>query len=188
MPPTVPPDWVYYLSGVLLLVGNVAAWIGSLFMLPGNWLIFALSAAAAYFLPPKENGLGIGWPLVVILGGLAFAGELLEFFGSAAKAKQFGASRRGIVLSLLGAITGGTVGAMVGAPFGIVGGVVLLLLAGAGGAFAGTYLGETWKGRPAQERWAISRAALLGRLSGTAGKLIVGTVMVCLTAIAMFYF
>jgi hypothetical protein len=183
-----PPDWVYYLGGILLLVGNLSAWIGTLFMLPGNWLIVAFAALSAYFLPEQaESGLGFGWVFVAILGGLALLGEFLEFFGSAGKARQYGASRRSMVLSILLGMLGAAIGGVVGAPLGLIG--VAVILVGAGiGAFAGTYVGEMWKGRPGSERWAISRAALFGRLFGTAGKLIVGMAMVALTAMASFYF
>ena len=70
MPTTLPPDWVYYLCGILLLVGNLTAWVGTLFMMPGNWIIVALAALSAYFLPVKD-GLGFGWMFVAVLGGLA---------------------------------------------------------------------------------------------------------------------
>ncbi|MGD9853962.1 MAG: DUF456 domain-containing protein [Planctomycetaceae bacterium] len=188
MPTTPPPDWVYYVSGVLLLLGNLAAWFGTLFMMPGNWIIVALAALAAYFLPVQESGLGFGWAFVAVLGGLALFGEFVEFFGSASKAKQYGASRRAMVLSIIGAMLGATLGGTIGWPLGPIGGVALIIILGGAGAFAGTYLGETWKGRPRHERFAVSRAALFGRLFGTAGKLIVGMVMVCLTAMASFYF
>lgn len=189
MPPTPPPDWVYYLCGALLLVGNLAAWIATLFQMPGNWIIVGLAALSAYFLPEKETGLGFGWMFVAILGGLALLGEFVEFFGSASTARQHGASRRAIVLSIIGGMLGAAIGAVVGAPFGgVIGSVVMIVALGAGGAFIGTYVGETWKGRPHQERWAVSRAALFGRLFGTAGKLIVGMAMVCLAAMASFYF
>jgi len=186
---TVPPDWVYYVGGILLLIGNLGAWIGTLFMLPGNWLIVAFAALSAYFLPEQtESGLGFGWAFVAILGGLALLGEFLEFFGSAGKAKQYGASRRSMVLSILFGMLGAAIGGVIGAPLTLIGGVALILVGAAVGAFAGTYLGETWKGRRGVERWAISRAALFGRLFGTAGKLIVGMAMVALTAMASFYF
>ncbi len=188
MPTTPPPEWVYYLCGILLLVGNLAAWVGTLFMMPGNWIIVALAALSAYFLPETEQGLGFGWMFVAILGGLALLGEFVEFFGSASKAKQYGASRRAMVLSILGAMLGAIVGGMIGWPLGPIGGVVLIIVVGGAGAFAGTYAGETWKGRPRSERMAVSRAALFGRLFGTAGKLIIGMAMVSLTALASFYF
>ena len=186
---TPPPDWIYYLGGILLLLGNLSAWVGTLFMMPGNWVIVALAALSAYYLPEQsESGLGFGWTFVAILGGMAILGEFLEFFGGAAKAKQYGASKRSMVLSVLLGMLGAALGGVVGSAFPLVGSIALLLVGAAGGAFLGTYLGEAWKGRPGHERWAISRAALFGRLYGTAGKLIVGMAMVCLCAMASFYF
>ena len=187
--PTPPPDWVYYVGGILLLLGNLSAWVGTLFMLPGNWVIVALAAVSAYYLPDQpESGLGFGWMFVAILGGMALLGELLEFFGGAVKAKQYGASRRSMVLSILFGILGATFGASIGTLLTPIGMLVLALIGAGVGAFGGTYLGEAWKGRPGKERWAISRAAMFGRLYGTAGKLIVGMAMVCLCAMASFYF
>ncbi len=93
-----------------------------------------------------------------------------------------------MVLSLLGAILGSVLGAVVGAPLGLIGGVLLAVVGGGAGAFGGTYVGEMWKGRTVRERMVISRAALFGRLFGTAGKLLVGAVMVALTTVATFYF
>lgn len=187
--PTPPPDWVYYLCGVLLLLGNLSAWVGTLFMLPGNWIIVALAAVSAYYLPEQgESGLGFGWTFVAVLGGLALLGEFLEFFGSASTAKQHGASKRSMGLSILFGMLGAALGGILGSPLALVGGIALILVGAAVGAFVGTYLGEMWKGRTGKERWAISRAALFGRLYGTAGKLIVGMAMVCLSAMASFYF
>jgi hypothetical protein len=188
MPLAPSPDWIYYVCGVLLLIGNLAAWVATLFMLPGNWVIVGLAAVSAYFLPEKADGLGFGWAFVAILGGLAMFGEFVEFFGSAAKARQQQASRRSLVLSILGGMLCATIGGVLGAPLGLIGGVVLIVVGGAAGAFAGTYIGEMWKGRPKNERMAVSRAALFGRLLGTAGKLIVGMAMVMLTGLASFYF
>lgn len=187
--PTPPPDWVYYVGGVLLLIANLGALFSNLFMLPGNWLIVAFAAVAAYFLPEQPgSGLGFGWALVAVLFGLGLLGEIVETFGSASKAKLHGASRRSMVLSILFGMLGAAVGGVIGAPLGPLVGVALILVGALAGAFAGTYAGETWKGRRGAERWAISRAALVGRLFGTVGKIIVGMAMVCLTALASFYF
>jgi uncharacterized protein len=186
--PTPPPDWVYYVGGVLLLIANLGAWFTNLFMLPGNWLIVAFAAVAAYFLPEQPSGLGFGWVLVAVLGGMGLLGEFVEAFGGASKAKLHGASRRSMVLSILFAMLGAAVGGVVGAPLTLIGGVVLIVVGALAGAFAGTWLGETWKGRRGAERWAISRAALVGRLFGTVGKIIVGMAMVCVCTLASFYF
>jgi uncharacterized protein YqgC (DUF456 family) len=184
-----PPDWVYHLCGVLLLLANVAAWVATFFMLPGNWLMFGLMLLAAWLLPESDSRtLGVGWWEAASFGALAAVGELLEFATGAATAKKAGASRRAMILALAGAIVGSIVGATVGTAIPIpVVGTIAGVLAGAGlGAFGGAYLGELWKGRTQSERLAIGTAALAGRMLGTIAKLLVGIVMVVATAIVFW--
>lgn len=188
-----PPDpaeiapWVYYLVGVVLVLANVAAWVATFFTLPGNWIIVALAVLSAYFLPEKADGLGIGWWAVVWLTVLAILGEVLEFAAGAAGAAKQGASRRSVALALVGAAGGSIAGAIVlGIFIPLVGAFLGALVGGAGGAFAGAYLGESWKGREGEQRLNISKGALVGRLLGTVGKLIVGIIMVAVATVASF--
>lgn len=184
----VPAFWVYWLGGMLLLLlANAACWIATCFNLPGNWGIVALAALFAVLLPEQENGLGMSWWAVGVLAVLAGLGELLELIAGAAGAAKLGASRRSIVLSMFGAMLGSIVGAVIGVPVPIVGPIIAALGGGALGAFAGAYLGETWKGRADQEKLSISKAALIGRLLGTVGKLAAGMVMVVYAAIDSFW-
>ncbi len=176
--PDYPATWIYWLCCILLLLANVACWVATFFTLPGNWVIVALAALFAFFLPEQENGLGISWWAVGGLALLAGIGELLEFAAGAAGAAKQGASRRSMALSLVGAAVGSIGGAIVGVPIPIVGPIIAALGGGAAGAFAGAYLGETWKGRAGDEKLSISKAALVGRLLGTVGKLLVGIAMV----------
>ncbi len=182
-----PAIWVHWLGGILLLVANVACWTSTLFNLPGNWGIVALAAVFAALLPEQENGLGMTWWVVGGLAALAGLGELLELVAGAAGAAKLGASRRSIALSMLGAMIGSIVGAFIGVPVPIVGSIIAALGGGALGAFAGAYLGETWKGRADHEKLSISKAALVGRLLGTVGKLMAGIVMVAYATVESFW-
>jgi uncharacterized protein YqgC (DUF456 family) len=173
--------WVYYLWAVLLLVVSGAAWFLTLFTLPGNWLIIAAAALFAFLLP-EEAGRGITWITVGVLIGLAIVGEIIEFGAGAAGAAKQGASRRAIVLSIVGAMVGSIAGLAIGAPIPIVGSFLMAVLGGAAGAFAGAYLGETWKGRTDEERVAAGKGAFFGRLWGTVGKLAVGAIMLAILA------
>lgn len=181
------PLWVYWLGGILLLLANVSCWVATFFTLPGNWGIVALAALFAVLLPEQENGLGMSWWAVGGLGALAGLGELLELITGAAGAAKLGASRRSIALSMFGAMMGSIAGAFIGLPVPIVGPVIAALGGGALGAFAGAYLGETWKGRADLERLSISKAALVGRLLGTVGKLMVGIAIVAYATIESFW-
>lgn len=182
-----PPLWVYWLGGIVLLLANVACWVATFFTLPGNWGIVLLAALFVVLIPEQENGLGLNWWEVGVLVALAGVGELLELIAGAAGAAKHGASRRAILLSMFGAMVGSIVGAFLGVPVPFVGPIIAALGGGALGAFAGAYLGETWKGRENLARLSVSQAALVGRLLGTFGKLVAGVAMVTYATVAFFW-
>lgn len=178
-------EFWYYIWAVLLVVANAAAWSTSFFTLPGNWLVVGLTVLFALLVPAGE-GQGIHWVTVVVVVGLAGLGELIEFGAGAAGAAKQGGSRRGMVLAIVGAVIGSVGGALVGVPIPWIGPLIGAVGGGALGAFAGAYLGETWKGRSSQDRLNVSTGALVGRLLGTVGKLAVGTVIWVVVAVDAF--
>jgi uncharacterized protein YqgC (DUF456 family) len=173
--------WIYLLWAVLLVVASCVAWLLTLFTLPGNWLIVAIAALFAWLLP-AEAGRGVTWTTVAGMVVLAIVGEIVEFGAGAAGAAKLGASRRAIVLSIVGAMVGSITGLATGLPIPSLGSFVMALLGGAAGAFVGAYAGEAWKGRTEAERMAAGRGAFAGRLWGTAGKLAVGAIMLAILA------
>jgi uncharacterized protein len=175
------PDWFYYLWALFLIAGCGIAWLLNLVILPGNWLIVLLVALFAWLVPADATH-GIKWPTVFVLLGLAVFGEVVEFVAGAAGAAKQGASRRAVALSIVGALAGSILGLGVGTPVPIIGSLVMAVLGGALGAFAGAYVGETWKGRTEAERTAAGRGAFIGRIWGTAGKFAVGAVMLAIVA------
>lgn len=180
------PAWVYYPSALLFVGLCVLAWFTSVFTLPGNWFVVALAAGFAWLFP-EDAGRGIGWIAVVAAAVFALAGEVIEFAAGAAGAAKQGASKRAVVLSLVGAIVGSVAGVMVGTPVPIVGSFVMAILGGAGGAFAGAYLGEMWKGREEDARVAAGQGAFVGKIWGTLGKLACGAVGVAIVAVSAFF-
>jgi hypothetical protein len=179
-------DWAYYLWALLLVAGSVFGWLLNLVALPGNWIVVGGAALFAWLLP-EEAGRGLTWTTVFVLLGLAVFGEVIEFAAGAAGAARQGASRRAVALSIVGAIVGSIIGLGVGAPILIVGPLVMAVLGGAAGAFAGAYLGEVWKGRAESERMAAGRGAFFGRIWGTVGKFAVGAVMLAIVAYDAFF-
>jgi uncharacterized protein len=173
--------WVYYLWALLLVVACFGAWATTLFTVPGNWLIAGFAALFAWLLPAEATG-GVTWTAVAVLVGLAIVGEVLEFGASAAGAAKHGASKRGVALSIVGAMIGSILGITAGLPIPIIGSFVMALVGGAAGAFFGAYIGESWKGRPEAERVAVGRGAFAGRIWGTVGKLAVGVIMLVIVA------
>lgn len=179
-------SWVYYLWAIALVLACCVGWLTTLLSLPGNWIIVGLAALFAWLLP-ITGGRGIGWKTVAVLAGLAVVGEIVEFVASAAGAAKQGASKRGVALSMIGAVIGSILGLTVGLPIPILGSFVMALLGGAAGAFFGAYLGEAWKGRAHEERVAAGRGAFSGRIWGTVGKLAVGAIMLVIVAWDAFF-
>lgn len=175
-----------YLWATVLLIGCIAAWISTLFLLPGNWAMVVMAALYAWLLP-AEYLPRLSWVIVGVSLGLALLGEVLEFAAGAAGAAKHGGSRRGMVLSIVGTIAGSILGAAVGVPIPVVGSVIGALLFGAVGAFLGAYLGEYWVGRAHEDRVQISTAATIGRLIGTTGKMLCGAAMVVLIGADAFF-
>jgi uncharacterized protein YqgC (DUF456 family) len=174
--------WLYYVWALLLVAACAIGWLLSLVALPGNWVVLGLAVVFAWLFPENETGRGMTWATVGGLAVLAVIGEIVEFAAGAAGAAKHGASRRGVALSLIGAIVGSIAGLAIGTPIPILGSFVMALLGGAAGAFAGAYMGETWKGRPEEERMAVGRGAFAGRIWGTVGKLVVGVIMLAIVA------
>ena len=177
-------ELVFWTFAVLLVLANSAAWFATLFMLPGNWVMLLLTGLFAYFYP-DEGGRGVGWMAVVVIAGLTVLGEVVEFAAGAAGVAKEGGSRRGMALSIVGSVAGSIIGAIAGLPIPIIGSIVAAVGGGALGAFVGAYLGETWKGKTSSESISVGGAALVGRLLGTMSKLIVGAIIVVVSAVAV---
>ena len=101
-------DWLLYVVAVVFTLLGAACVGLVLFQLPGTWIMLALAAAIEYldryYLGAEQQT--FGWWILGICLLLAFLGEILEFMGSALGAKKAGASTRGVVGSMVGAILG----------------------------------------------------------------------------------
>ncbi len=167
---------------VLCLLG--AGWIMTLLGLPGNWFML-LGIAVVALLVPETWRIDIGWWTVGALMALAVVGEILESLTVAWGTSRAGGSRRAALLALCGSIGGGIVGAVVGLPIPVIGSVVAVLLGASFGATAGAMVGESWKGRTAEQGWEVGKAAFWGRLFGTLGKIVTASVMVAVVLAAL---
>jgi len=169
-----------YLWALLLLLSNSLAWGSNFFGLPGNWLLLMFSVVYKFVLPAESHP-SVGWTVLALMLVLAVLGEAWEFFAGAAGAAKKGGSRRGAVFSILGSLVGSIGGAIVGVPIPVVGPLIGALIGGAVGAFAGAYYGE--RNRTHEDRMEIGKGAMVGRLLGTAGKLIFGLIMLILATV-----
>lgn len=174
----------YYFWVLLLTVANLGGLTATMFALPGNWAIVGFTALFAWLVHDPAGG-GVSWWVVGAILVLAIVGEIVEFAAGAAGAARSGGSRRGMVLAMAGAMAGSILGVSVISfviPIPVVGTVIGAIGGGAFGAFGGAYLGEAWKGREEEHRFAVGKAALLGRLFGTVGKLGIGAMMFVIAA------
>lgn len=170
---------------ILLVLLSLVFWSLNIFGLPGNWLLVAAVGLYAWWMP-AESRADVGGVTLISLIVLAGLGEVIEFLAGAWGAKQAGGSRRAAVLALLGSLTGSILGLFVGIPVPLVGPIIGALLFAGLGALGGAILGEYWKGRSLNESLSVGEAAFWGRILGTLGKMMVGTLLVVLVVVAVF--
>ena len=173
---------------ILLTLFALLGWVANLLGMPGNWLIVSM-AALGLWLSPVDNASHISWtPFLLMVGG-AGLGELLEFAASAIGTSRMGGSRRGTVLAIVGSVVGAIVGLFAGTliPIPVVGNLIGSLLLGAAGAFGGAVTGERWAGKDWDQSLQIGSGAFWGRLLGTAGKALCGTMVLGIYLIALWW-
>lgn len=155
---------------VLIIVGIVLMCLLSLVLtalrLPGIWLIVA-------------SGVGYGWwsgwesvdlTILLILGGIALLGELVEFGMSVITSRKAGASSR----AAWGGLIGGLVGMIVfSIPVPIIGTVIGALL----GCFAGAMIGELTVKSQIGHGVKVGFFAAVGFVLGTVAKLAFAMIM-----------
>jgi uncharacterized protein YqgC (DUF456 family) len=171
---------------ILLLVVLLISWILTVVGMPGNWLMVAATALYAWLLP-EDSATSFGWGIVLAVALLATLGELLEAVAGALGVAKAGGSRRGALLALLGSLTGGILGMIVGIPIPMVGSLVAAVLFAGIGALIGAMIGEKWKGRDLNESWAVGKNAFWGRLLGTLGKVLVGSIMIVIVTAGLIF-
>jgi uncharacterized protein len=148
-----------------LLSGLIALFFG----LPGTWMIFGATLVYGFVTDFSRVGGG----MLLLLGLLTLAGEVVEYGLGIAGARRFGSSKRGIVFSILG----GLVGAIVGAPLFFGFGAVLGALVG---AFLGAVLIELHTYGTTEWRKALRSGwgNFLGRIAGMITKVAIAIGMI----------
>ncbi len=153
--------------------------------LPGTWLLILAAMGIDCFdwlwLP---SGAPFTFhPLTLLVAVLlATVGEVLEFALSAAGARTFGASGRGMIGSMIGGVCGALLGTVL-IPILVLG----TMLGAAIGTALGAILGElTHKDRKLRDTAKPALGAVIGRILGTLAKLPVSLAVWVLLTIAAF--
>jgi len=167
-----------YLWSTMLILVNVFWLMLVLFGLPGNWLIVISTCLFAWW--RWEEGVFSIYTLIAIVV-LAVLGELFEFLGGMHGAKRAGASWRGSIAAMAGAISGAVIGTFtIPVPFL---GTVLGACIGAG---LGAWSIEVSRGRKMDESVRCGVGAGLGELLGITAKVAVGIIIWITVAVAAF--
>lgn len=165
------------LISLMITLAAMAMLFLSLVGLPGAWIMVAISAVMTFYIDASHS-YAMALPTFFTILAIAVFGEILEFIAGAAGVKKLGGSRRSAVLAIVGSILGAIIGISIGTPVPVIGSVVVSLLLGGAGAFAGAVLGERWVGQEWDAAISIGKAAFWGRLLGTLGKVVCsGTIM-----------
>lgn len=172
---------------LLLTLAAIVGWLSNVVGMPGNWLVVLL-AIGSFFFSSVENSLHVSLLPLILIILMALLGELLEFSASALGASRLGASKRASALGIGGAILGAIFGLFAGSviPIPVLGQMLGSLLFGSIGAAFGSVLGERWAGKPWDLSLQVGHAAFWGRLLGTVGKAVCGTIVAAIYILAIW--
>jgi uncharacterized protein YqgC (DUF456 family) len=151
-----------------LVVGLVLVPLG----LPGLWVMVAGVLGYAGLTEFRS----VGTATIAVVLGLAFLGEILEWWISFGLARRYGGSRR----AGWGALLGGIVGAVVGVPVPIIGSVIGAFVGAFGGAALFEYSLSGTAATAARAGWG----AMLGRAAAAAAKVAIGVVIAVIGTVA----
>lgn len=156
---------------VLTIIVMVLALGLHIFGLPANWVVLGIAGLWKWLHP---DAAAMNLTFFIIIGGLALAGEILEFGVQMLGARRYGGTGRGT----LGGFIGGIAGAILGAPFFLGLGALLGAL---GGAYLGCLVMELGLGRSGDEARRAAMGTFIGRFLGLSLKFGLGVWMVSMT-------
>lgn len=151
-----------------LVVGLLLVPLG----LPGLWIM--VGGVLLYAGLTEYRSVGVATMLVVL--GLAFVGEIVEWWIGYGMTRRYGGSRR----AGWGALIGGIVGAVVGVPVPIIGSVIGAFV----GSFGGAALFEYSLSGTAATAVRVGWGALLGRAFAAAAKVAIALVIAVIGTVA----
>ena len=167
---------LYIPLSVLFLILMAAAWVSSIFQMPGNWIMLLFALLYGWF----EGFAAIR--LWVLITGLCLfiVTEVLEWVSGYLGAKRFGGSPWSGVFAIIGAVAGALIGAGFGYGLGAIPGTVM-------GAFLGALAVEVIRQRHAGKAVWAGLGAALGRAFGLSVKLGAGALFLVLVYLRVLW-
>ncbi len=163
----------------ILIVLNAGWLLLVLLGLPGNWLMVISTCLFAWW--KWDERVFSGWTLIAIVA-LALLGELIEFLAGMTAARGSGASWRGSMMAVFGAILGALVGTFV-IPILFLGSVVGASV----GAGLAVWVTEISRGVRAEQSLRHAVGAGIGQIIGATSKIMLGLVIWLIIAVAAFW-
>ena len=181
-------EWITYLIASLFVLLGAGCMVLVLFQLPGGWILLTTALGIEFlvdrfYLPvasqPTFGSLVLWGSLILLL-----LGEVLEFGTGLLGAKHGGATRRGMIGSLLGGMAGAIFFTPI-IPVPVVGTLIGALL----GTFIGAVIGEATGSDPSSLSGSIQPAlgATIGRVVGSMSKLCVAFAVWIVLSVAAFW-
>ncbi len=181
-------EWIAYLVALLFVLLGAGCLVLVLFQLPGGWILLTLAFGIEYLLDTLYLSADSQptFSPTVLWGSLALLllGEALEFGASTLGAKGGGATRRGMIGSLVGGIGGALLFTPL-IPLPIVGTLVGALMGTFIGAMAGEITGQVPNSMQGSIKPAIG--ATIGRVVGSMSKVCVTLAIWIVLSVAAFW-
>jgi uncharacterized protein YqgC (DUF456 family) len=168
-----------YVWSFILVMFNAVWLVLVLFGLPGNWLMVISTGLFTWW--TWDRRVFSGWTLIFITV-LALLGELIEFLAGMGGARRSGASWRGAISAVFGAILGALFGTFV-IPVPVLGSI----LGASVGAGLAVWATEISRGEVAEHSLRRAVGAGLGQFIGIVSKIAVGVVIWLVIAVAAFW-
>lgn len=154
-----PNIWALLLASFVIVFGVVGTLLP---VIPGVVVVWF-----GIILYKLIDPLGVSWTLVIICGLLALFAQILDFAASYFGARKFGATWRGGVGALIGAILGPFV---LGAIITPIGGLII-------GPIVGAVVGELSAGRTARDSGRAGLGTVVGGIVAAVLKLVIAVFM-----------
>ena len=161
---------VWILFGSVMVVALPLQLLG----LPGTWLLAGDALLFRWLMGPGI----MGYHTVLILFIMALMAEGLEFLAAVQGTRSGQPIKGAVAASILGAIAGGILGAPILFGLGAIPGMAL-------GAWLAVFLVALAGGVPPGTASVTAFGAMVGRLKGTAFKMIVAVVMVAIMIVSL---
>jgi len=166
-------NWVAItVTYVILLLGLLSTLLP---VLPGCFIIWGGVVLYRLWVPDG----GVGWPFVFISAGLAILAQVLDFLAGYFGARRFGATWKGGVGALIGAIVGPMAGSAIPGPGTIIGLII--------GPIVGAFLGEIASGRTWEEGGRAGFGTVVGGIVAFVLKFVIAVIMVAWFTVTVFF-